>query len=115
MSQTTIDVRPADLATARAVGHAAQQLATDRAERDFPTFRARVRASVLEKLAQGPASGEDLTAHVAACGIPFADGRSLGGIYSSMKRDGLIRIVPGVDVPRKHGHGTSGGHLWERC
>ncbi|RZL40153.1 MAG: hypothetical protein EOP35_01725 [Rubrivivax sp.] len=115
MEQTCMDLRPPDLPTARAVGQVSQQLATDRAERDCPAFRERVRAAVLEKLAAGPASGEDLTDHVAASGIPFADGRSLGGIYGSMKRDGLIRIVPGVDVPRKRGHGTGGGRMWERC
>lgn len=113
--QLVIDCRPADLATARAVGQVAQELATDRAERDAPGFRERVRDAVLDRLAQGPASGEELTDYVAAQGIPFADGRSLGGIYRSMKDGGLIRVVPGVDVPRKHGHGTSGGRLWERC
>ena len=115
MTQFALDLRPPDLATARAVGQVAQQLATDRAERDTPGFRERVMAAVLGRLAQGPASGEELTDHVAACGIPFADGRALGGIYGSMKRKGLIRIVPGVDVPRRRGNGTSGGHIWERC
>lgn len=113
--QAAFDCRPPDLATAKAVGQIALQLATDKAERDCPGFRERVRAAVLERLAQGPASGEDLTDYVSSRGIRFADGRSLGGIYKSMKSDGLIRIVPGEDVPRRRGHGTSGGHIWERC
>lgn len=111
--QAVIDVRPPDLATARAVGQVAQQLATDRAERDAPGFRERAEAAVLAKLATGPASAEDLTDHVKACGIDFKDGRAMGSVYASMSRRGLIRIVG--DCKRRRGHGTSGGHIWERC
>lgn len=111
--QTTIDVRPPDLATARAVGQIAGELAAARAERDVPDFRARVMAAVLDRLKAGPASGETLTEYVGACGVPFKDGRSLGPIYKAMKDDGLIRIVG--ECNRRFGHGSPGGHVYEGC
>lgn len=109
----SIDCRPPDLATARAVGQVAQQLATDSAERGSPGFRARAEAAILAKLATGPATSEDITDHVQACGVPMKDGRALGSIYRSMRDRGLIRIA-GVCF-RRRGHGTAGGHIWERC
>lgn len=111
--QTTLDVRPPDLATARAVGEVASQLATDRAERDGPGFVVRAEAAVLARLATGPASAEDLTDHARAQGVEFKDGRAMGSVYASMQRRGLIRIV--AECKRRRGHGTSGGHIWERC
>lgn len=108
--QAVIDVRPPDLATARAVGQVAQKLATDAAERRDPDFRPRAEAAILAKLAAGPATSEDITDHVQACGVPMKDGRALGSIYRSMRDRGLIRIV-GVCF-RKRGHGTAGGHIW---
>jgi hypothetical protein len=111
MSQSTFDVRPPDLATARAVGEVAAQLATAKAERESPGFVARAEHYVLAKLATGPASGEDITDYVAQF-LEFKDGRSMGTVYASMNRRGLIRIVG--DCDRRKGHGTGGGHIWER-
>ena len=115
MEQTTIDVRPPDLVTARAVGDRAAQLATDKAERDAPGFSARAEAAVLAKLApkRSRYSSEQLTAHVKAVVGFEGGGQCMGSIYASMKRRGLIRIVRGCN--RVHGNGTSGGHIWERC
>ena len=110
--QTTMDVRPPDLAIARAVGEGAAQLATQRAERDAPGFVARAEFAVLAKLATGPASAEDITEHVRQF-VEFKDGRAMGSVYASMKRRGLIRIVGAC--ARRFGHGTGGGHIWERC
>lgn len=111
--QAVLDVRPLDLATARAVGQVAQQLATDSAERAARGFGDRARAAILAKLAEGPASGEDLTDHVRACGIPFRDGRALGGVIGKLSRDGLIHVVG--TCSRRHGHGTAGGLIWDLC
>lgn len=112
MEQVTLDLRPPDLPTARAVGQIAQRLATDKAERDTPNFSARAEAAILAKLAAGPASGEDLTDYVRER-LPMKDGRALGSIYASMNRRGLIRIAG--HCLRKKGRGTAGGHIWERC
>lgn len=101
------------LAAARTAGQLGQHLATDRAERETPNFSARAEAAILAKLATGPATAEDITEFVQACGVPMKDGRALGSIYRSMRDRGLIRIV-GVCF-RKRGHGTAGGHIWERC
>ena len=111
--QEVMDVRPPDLATARAVGEVASQLATQKAERDWPGFLSRAEAAVLAKLATGPASAEDLTDYVRLQGVEFKDGRAMGNVYASMQRRNLIRIVD--DCKRRHGHGASGGHIWERC
>ena len=113
MEQTLMDLRPADLPTARAVGQVAQQLATDRAERETANFSARAEAAILAKLAAGPASGEDLTEHVKDSGIDFKDGRALGGVIGGMSRRKQIRVVG--DCKRRFGHGTAGGLIWERC
>lgn len=112
MEQSTIDCRPTDLATARAVGEVAGQLATARAERDSPGFVARAEHYVLAKLATGPARGEDITLYVQQF-LAFKDGRSMGTVYASMRRRGLIRIVG--ECARRFGNGTGGGHIWERC
>lgn len=111
--QASLQFDAPPLAQARAAGQAAQELATARAERETPDFRARAEAAILAKLAQGPASAEDLTDHVRAAGIPFKDGRAMGNVYKGMKERGLIRIAG--DCFRRNGHGTSGGHIWERC
>jgi len=113
MTQLALDVRPPDLATARAVGEVASQAATDAAERASPRFVARAEAAVLARLATGPATAEDLTEYVKACGITMKDGRAMGSVYASLRRRGLIRIAG--ECARRHGHGTSGGHIWERC
>lgn len=110
--QEVLDVRPPDLATARAVGERGAQMATDKAERDAPGFVARAEAAVLAKLATGPASGEDITDHVQQQ-VGFKDGRCMGSVFASMHRRALIRIVG--ECARRRGHGTSGGHIWERC
>lgn len=114
MKQSTIDVRPPDLATARAVGETAADLATDKAEREAPGFVARAEAAVLAMLApKGKrASSEDITDYVRLQGVEFKDGRAMGSVFASMNRRKLIRIVG--ECKRRHGHGTSGGHIWER-
>ncbi|RZJ12188.1 MAG: hypothetical protein EOP39_04320 [Rubrivivax sp.] len=113
MDQAVLDLRPADLPTARAVGERAAHLATDRAERDTPDFSARAMAAILKRLVDGPASGEDLTDYVRACGVEFKDGRALGGVIGGMSRRKQIRVVG--NCHRLKGHGTAGGLIWERC
>jgi hypothetical protein len=110
--QTTIDCRPADLATARAVGAVAGQLAADKAEREVPGFAARAEAAVLDKLTKGPASGEDITDHVQQV-VGFGDGRCMGPIFASLLRRGLIVVIG--EARRRRGHGSRGGSIYSRC
>lgn len=110
--QATLDVRPPDLATARAVGDRAAQLATDKAERAAPGFVARAEAAVLAKLATGPASGEDITDCVQQQ-VGFKDGRCMGSVFASMLRRGLIVVIG--ECKRRRGHGSRGGSIYSRC
>lgn len=113
MDQLAIDFSAPPLAQARQAGEIASALATNKAERESPGFRERAENAILAKLAAGPASGEDITDYVRACGVDFADGRALGSIYSSLRRRGLIEVVG--HCARRRGHGTAGGLVWERC
>lgn len=112
MSQTCLDFSAPPLAQARAVGERASQLATQRAGRETSDFSARAETAILDKLATGRASGEDLTDYVQQQ-VGFKDGRCLGSLYRSMRLRGLIRIVDTCD--RRKGHGTGGGKIYERC
>lgn len=112
MTQSTMDVRPPDVATARAVGEEAGQRATAKAERRAPGFVASVEHYVLAKLATGPASGEDITDYVKEQGVVLEEERAMGSVFASMHRRNLIRSV-GI-CHRRKGHGSAGGHIWER-
>lgn len=111
MTQATLSLHT-PLSTARKVGQEAQALATERAERDEPGFGDRARALILQKLAAGPASAEDITDYVSER-LPMKDGRALGSVYKSLRDRGLIRIAG--SCLRAKGRGTAGGHIWERC
>ncbi len=101
-----------DFSAVRALGHTGAALATDRAERESPGFTERARALILERLAQGPASGEDCTDYCRERGLQFKDGRALGSVYSSLRRSGLIEEAG--SCKRRRGHGTAGGIVWRR-
>jgi hypothetical protein len=81
------------------------------------TFIARAKECALRYLREhGPTSGEDLTDVCKAAGIfpdPGRDDRDFGQVYQGLSNDKLITKVPGVDVPRRRGHRTSGGNLWK--
>jgi hypothetical protein len=113
MDQACLDFSAPSLAQARAVGAIAGQLATDKAERETPGFSERAQAAILARLATGPASGEDLTDHVRACGIEFKDGRALGSIFSGLLRRCLIKVIG--ECKRRRGHGCRGGSIYSRC
>lgn len=95
----------------RRLGDKGAALALNKAERDSPGFSDRAKAAILARLAQGKASGEQLTAYVKDCGIPLdKNGKELGAIYASLRRKGLI--VAAGDCCRAHGHGTKGGTVY---
>ena len=108
--QAALDFPTPTLSQARSTGQAAQKLATDRAERDTPNFSERAEAAILKRLADGPASGEDLTDFVRASGVEFKDGRALGSIFSSLLRRGLIVVIG--ECKRRRGHGARGGSVY---
>ena len=57
------------------------------------------------------ASGEELTELARNHGAVCRDGRAFGSVFKSLSKRGLIRCIRS-DLPRKRGHGTSGGKLW---
>ena len=97
-----------------AAGHEAAERCADAAEkRGFSTEAART--FVLRWLAEyGNTAGEDLVEAARKTGradlIP-PDGRAWGAVFLTLQRQHRIRCLRS-DLPRKHGHGTSGGRLW---
>lgn len=59
----------------------------------------------------GATSGEDITDACKAAGIKPHDDRAFGPVYMSLSRKGIIRKA-GM-VPRRKGHATAGGYVWE--
>lgn len=105
------------LTEARAAGEHGMSVSMARAERADPEFKAKAEEAILRHLRTvGEASGEDLVEIAKAHGATPPDDRSFGGIFISLssKSRGLIRCVRS-DLPRKRGHGTTGGKLWAVC
>jgi hypothetical protein len=105
-AQMTID-------QAIAAGEQAMQSCTDKAEElGFDTKAAR--EFVLHYLQMhGSTAGEDLVDAAERTGRPDLiahDARAWGGVFASLsgRRIHCLRS----DLPRKRGHGTSGGKLW---
>lgn len=107
MRQMTID-------EAIAAGDAAIRRAADRAERTMPGFSRRAASYMAAYLtAHGPTSGEDLVDAAIAAGYAAADGRAFGAAFRaliSVHRAPVLRS----DLPRRRGHGTTGGRLYGR-
>ncbi len=97
---------------ARAEGERLGNLAADKAEEERAGFRAAAEAFVLAYLQQhGPSSGEDITAAMVQAGIRPKDKRAFGPVYQVLAGKKLIRCLRS-DLPRRLGHGTTGGKLW---
>lgn len=100
---------------ARAQGEQRAAECLEHADALTPTFSERAKAFIIKHLADhGPASGEDLTAACKAAGIyPKNDDRAFGGVFLALSNEKNPRIrCLRSDLPRKFGHGTSGGRLW---
>lgn len=98
-----------------AVGQQAATACLDKAQRADPSFADRAKAVIMVHLAtHGPTSGEDLTSACKTAGIvPINDDRAFGGVFLGLSNPKNPQIVClRSDLPRKHGHGTSGGKLW---
>lgn len=104
-----------DFSAARAAGEQAAQACLAKAERSDPQFSQRAATAILNYLkAVRIASGEELTEIAIAHGARPADARAFGGVFRMLSQRGLI-VCLRSDLPRKSGHGTSGGRLWELC
>lgn len=106
MSQLVID-----FSAAIEAGRNASDACTAKAERSgFDTDGAR--AFVLGWLRQhGDTSGEELVAAARANGFTCDDARAFGSVFRVLLDRGLI-VCLRSDLPRLHGHGTSGGKLY---
>lgn len=105
------------LGLAIAAGAHGMALAIDAAERRDPLFRAKAEQAILKHLAHAPmfrASGEELVHIAKGMGAVPHDDRAFGSVFQQMERRGLTRCLRS-DLPRKRGHGTSGGKLWGLC
>lgn len=109
MTQLTIEH-----AIAKAAGITAAMKSLDKAQRANPDFAENAKKAILKRLDDGPCSGEVLVELCKAQGIrPVKDDRAFGGVFMSLanEKNPQIRCIRS-DLPRKHGHGTSGGKLW---
>jgi hypothetical protein len=100
------------LRLARALGEAGAQQCADAAERRGWDSAGAQRFVVGWLRRHGPTSGEDLVQAAEEHGYRPQDGRAFGAVLGALARRQEIRCVR-ADLPRRHGHGTSGGRLWE--
>ncbi len=101
-----------NLEAARELGEQAAQACLAKAHRADPLFSQRAATAILNHLkAVRIASGEELTEIAIAHGARPPDSRAFGGVFKMLRHRGLIECVR-ADLPRKSGHGTSGGKLW---
>lgn len=98
---------------ARDAGERGMRRAESRARRELgAAFTARLAAYFYALLvARGPMSGEDLSDAGRDAGLLTGDGRSAGAAFKRLLRIGA-ELVPGVDVPRRKGHGSAGGRMY---
>lgn len=98
--------------TPRERGAIAAEACVDKAERvrDFDSVGA---ATFIHGwvVRHGPTSGEDLVAAAKAHGFRGHDDRCFGAVFQSLVRTDRLRVVRS-DLPRRRGHGTSGGKLY---
>lgn len=100
-----------------AAGEIGMQRSAEAAERRDPDFRTKATHAMLAHLRAAPlrrAAGEDLVDAALAAGAVPPDARAFGGIFLALSRRNVIRCLRS-DLPRKRGHGTTGGKLWELC
>jgi len=104
-----------DFAAAHAEGERLAALCLAKAE-DCGFDRKAAKSFLLGHLtANGPTSGEDLTDAAKAAGHVPPDDRAFGGLFLSLSSGKAPQIqCLRSDLPRRRGHGTSGGKLWAR-
>ena len=97
----------------RAAGDLGMRRAERRAERETsPGFSDRLASYFYAvRVARAPQTGEQLTDAAREAGLVPGDARCCGRAFQVLLTIGAD-IVPGVDVPRRRGHGTAGGRLY---
>lgn len=101
-----------DFTAAREAGEQAAQACLAKTHRADPQFSQRAATAILNHLrAVRQASGEELVDIAIAHGAHAHDQRAFGGVFQALARRGLI-VCLRSDLPRKRGHGTSGGKLY---
>jgi hypothetical protein len=118
-SRRTKQTQPLQLTLddAIAAGTEGMAQATDAAVLKDPIFMEKAIEAILRHLQASPdrcAPGEELVDVARAHGAQCKDGRAFGSVFQALMRRGLIRCLRS-DLPRKRGHGTSGGKLWALC
>ncbi len=63
------------------------------------------------KQCHGPTSGEDLVEAAKLHGYVGHDDRCFGHVFRSLVRQNKLKVIRS-DLPRKRGHGTTGGKLY---
>jgi hypothetical protein len=110
MQQATLD-----FSAARAAGRAGAEASLNAAEKEDPEFSTKAKAAILAHLrVVGQASGEELVEIAKLKGaVPRKGDRAFGGVFLALssQKNPQIRCIRS-DLPRKRGHGTSGGKLW---
>lgn len=97
--------------TPREQGHQAANACEDKATRVAAFNAPAARAFILKSLEAGPVSGEDLVEGMTHAGIRVHDLRATGPVFSRLAKEQAIECLR-ADLPRRRGHGTSGGKLW---
>jgi hypothetical protein len=108
-----VPVNRPSLDAAAAAREDAMAAVAGKAEEESPGFAQRARDFALAYLAaQGPSTAEDITDAALAAGVRPHDLRAFGPVYAGLARGGMIRKT-GQPVPRRRGHATAGGNVWE--
>lgn len=96
----------------RAQGTAAANACVEKAEVVARFDVAGARAHALELLrSRGPTSGEDLVDALKQAGFRGHDDRCFGPVFAGLARLRKIRCIG--YCPRRRGHGTAGGRIWD--
>lgn len=101
-----------DFTAARAAGEEAARQCLEKAERDVD-FDSAGAAKFIHGwvVRHGSTSGEDLVDAAIEHGFRVHDMRAYGGVFGALVRGGKLMILRS-DLPRRRGHGTSGGRLY---
>lgn len=82
------------------------------AEESAPGFSEQAQAFIIDFLRRhGSSTGERLTDACKAAGLVPHDDRAFGPVLMKLARAGQIRKAG--FAPRRKGHGTAGGNVWE--